>query len=123
MRVSNKDLITEYPWLDIGDDRYTLIDMLPTGWHYLVLELCDKLKHKLIGRDLFGKYHVAEAKEKWYMLSWYDYLDDFEPMPEDIVDLIREYEEKSKYICMVCGRLKRASDEVCDVCKTKLERP
>ena len=119
---TNKSLVAEYPWLKLGDNYdYTLLDILPNGWRYLILEMCNKLKHKLIGHDIFDKYRVAEAKEKWNMLAWYDYLDDdFKPLPDDIHELVMEYEEKSKYICMLCGRLKPADKEICDVCKERL---
>ena len=44
---SSQVLINKYPWLDIGDDKYTLIDLLPVGWHVLVLDLCVELRNAL----------------------------------------------------------------------------
>lgn len=118
---TNKNLIIEYPWLQI-DDQYdmTLLDMVPQGWHNLILDLCDSLKHKLIGHDIFDKYHVAEVKEKYCTLRWYDYLDDFERMPDDIIELVMDFEEKSKYICMCCGKAKPPSQDVCGDCYNQL---
>lgn len=117
-KETNKELILEYPWLDVGDDMCTLLDTLPDGWHDLVLEMCHKLKYKLIGYDLFDKYRVAEAKEKWNMLRWYDYIDDdAQAVPQDIVDLVSEYEEKSRGVCMICGASKSINKDVCNRCK------
>ena len=118
---TNKELIIEYPWLQVGDDfEYTLLDLCPQGWRNLILDLCDSLKHKPIGYDIFDKYHVAEAKEKYCVLRWYDYLDDFEPMPNDIVDLVMDFEEKSKHICMLCGRDKLPNQDICSLCHNQL---
>ena len=112
---SSQTLIKEYPWLDIGDNEYTLIDLLPVGWHDLALSLCVELKNAL-PLHLVDKYKVAEAKEKYCMLRWYDYIDDFGEMPEDIVDIVCKYEEKSKGICMICGAPKPKDQEFCDIC-------
>lgn len=112
---SSQALIKEYPWLDIGDDEYTLIDLLPIGWHDLVLDLCVELRNAL-PLHLVDKYKVAEAKEKYYMLRWYDYIDDFGEMPEDIVDIVCKYEEKSRGVCMICGASKPKDQLFCDIC-------
>ena len=112
---SSQVLINKYPWLDIGDDKHTLIDLLPVGWHVLVLDLCVDLRNAL-PPYLVDKYKVAEAKEKYYMLRWYDYIDDFGEMPEDIVDIVCKYEEKSKGVCMICGAPKPKDQPFCDAC-------
>ena len=118
---TNKELIAEYPWLKIDDDyECTLLDLCPQGWHNLVLDLCDELKHKLIQHGIFDKYRVAEAKEKYYMLRWYDYLEDAESMPEDIIKLVRSFEEKSSHICMICGRTKLPNQAICNLCYNTL---
>ena len=112
---SSQVLINKYPWLDIGDDKYTLIDLLPVGWHVLVLDLCVELRNAL-PPCLVDKYKVAEAKEKYYMLRWYDYIDDFGEMPEDITDIVCKYEEKSKGVCMICGASKPKDQPFCGAC-------
>ena len=112
---SSQTLIKEYPWLDIGDNEYTLIDLLPVGWHDLALSLCVELKNAL-PLHLVDKYKVAEAKEKYCMLRWYDYIDDFGEMPEDIVDIVCKYEEKSRGVCMICGAPKSKDQPFCDAC-------
>ena len=69
-RDRNRELIAEYPWLDIGDEQLTLLDMLPIGWRDLILDMCKEIKRELVKYDLVSKYEVIEAKEKWYGLSW-----------------------------------------------------
>ena len=125
----NKNLIEQYPWLcsciddengipNDYDYRYTLLDELPLGWRDLILELCKGLRDRLIEHDLLDKYRVAEAKEKWHMLRWYDYLTDYESMPDDIVDLVSEYERRSRSVCLFCGRPKLSTEPCCTHCAT-----
>ena len=115
-RDRNKELVAEYPWLDTGYERFTLLDLLPTGWRDLILDMCGEIKRELIKYDLVSKYQVAEAKEKWCMLSWYDGLDDLSPMPPAITDIVCKYEMQSREICMACGRPKPKEEMLCDRC-------
>lgn len=116
---SSQALIKKYPWLDVDGDEYTLIDLLPDGWHDLVLDLCVELRNAL-PLHLVDKYKVAEAKEKYCMLRWYDYMDDFSEMPEAIVDIVCKYEEESKKVCMICGTPKSKDQQFCDACMESL---
>ena len=118
----NRYLTERYPWLcsyeifkdcDYGG---TLLDTLPSGWRDLILDLCAELKILLEKYDLVDKYRVAEAKEKWFMLRWYDYLTDGSEMPQDVVDLVMEYEEQSQYVCMFCGGDKSSTEPCCTSC-------
>ena len=115
-RNENRELVAEYPWLDTGYERFTLLDLLPTGWRDLILDMCGEIKRELIKYDLVSKYQVAEAKEKWCMLSWYDGLDDLSPMPSAITDIVCKYEMQSREICMACGRPKPKEEMLCDRC-------
>ena len=114
-RDRNRELIAEYPWLDIGDKQLTLLDMLPVGWSGLILDICKEIKQAL-ARELINKYQVVEAKEKWYELRWYDGLDDLSPMPFAITDIVCKYEMQSREVCMMCGRPKPKDQMLCDVC-------
>ena len=114
-RDRNRELIAEYPWLDIGDKQLTLLDTLPVGWYGLILDMCKEIKQAL-PKELVNKYQVAEAKEKWCMLSWYDGLDDLSPMPATITDIVCKYEMQSKEVCMMCGAPKPKDQLLCDVC-------
>ena len=114
-RDRNRELIGEYPWLDIGDKQLTLLDALPAGWHSLILDMCKEIKQAL-PEELVNKYQVVEAKEKWYGLSWYDGLDDLSPMPPAITDIVCKYESQSREICMMCGASKPKDQMLCDIC-------
>ena len=96
-RDRNREIIEEYPWLNVNDEQLTLLDMLPIGWHGLILDMCEELKHTL-PKELLDKYQVIEAKEKWCMLRWYDGLCDLSPMPSTITNIVCKYEEQSKDI-------------------------
>ena len=115
-RDRNRELIAEYPWLDIGNEQLTLLDTLPMGWHDLILDMCKEIKKELVKYDLVSKYEVIEAKEKWYGLSWYDALSDLSPMPPAITDIVCKYEMRSREVCMMCGRPKPKDQEMCDGC-------
>ena len=115
-RDRNRELIAEYPWLDVGYEPLTLLNMLPIGWSGLILDMCKEIKQELVKYDLVSKYEVIEAKEKWCMLSWYDGLDDFSPMPPAITDIVCKYEMQSREVCMMCGAPKPKDKLLCDVC-------
>ena len=115
-RDRNRELIAEYPWLDIGDKQLTLLDTLPIGWSGLILDMCKEIKRELVKYNLVSKYQVIEAKEKWYELRWYDGLCDLSPMPSAITDIVCKYEMRSKEVCMMCGASKPKDQEVCDRC-------
>ena len=114
-RDRNRELVEEYPWLDIGDEQLTLLDTLPMGWHDLILDMCKEIKQAL-SKELVNKYQVIEAKEKWYGLSWYDALSDFSPMPPAITDIVCKYEMQSREVCMMCGAPKPKDQMLCDRC-------
>lgn len=110
-------LIERYPWLyPYPNDGGTLLDALPSGWRDLILDLCADLRALLDKYNLVDKYRVAEAKEKWFMLRWYDYLTDGSEMPQDVVDLVMRYEEQSQYTCMLCGGFKSPTEPCCTYC-------
>ena len=115
-RDRNRELVEEYPWLDIGDEQLTLLDTLPMGWHDLILDMCKEIKRELVKYDLVSKYQVVEAKEKWYELRWYDGLCDLSPMPSAITDIVCKYEAQSREVCTMCGRSKPKDQMLCDVC-------
>ena len=115
-RDRNRELIAEYPWLNIGYEQLTLLDALPWGWRDLILDMCKEIKEELVKYDLVSKYEVIEAKEKWCMLSWYDGLDDLPHMPFTITDIVCKYEVQSRGVCTMCGRSKPKDQMLCDKC-------
>ena len=120
-RDRNRELIEEYPWLDIGYEQFTLLDALPMGWSGLILDMCKEIKQAL-PKELVDKYQVVEAKEKWYELRWYDALSDLSPMPSAITDIVCKYEMQSREVCMMCGASKPKDEMVCDRCMKQLEQ-
>ena len=114
-RNRNRELIAEYPWLNISDKQLTLLDTLPMGWYDLMLDMCKEIKQAL-PKELVAKYQVVEAKEKWYGLSWYDGLDDLSPMPPAITDIVCKYEMQSREVCTMCGAPKPKDQMLCDIC-------
>ena len=114
-RDRNRELIEEYPWLDVGYEPLTLLDALPRGWHDLILDMCKEIKKELVKYDLVSKYQVVEAKEEWYELRWYDGLCDLSPIPSAITDIVCKYEAQSKEVCMMCGAPKSKDQPLCDV--------
>ena len=72
-RDRNRELIAEYPWLDIGNKKLTLLDALPVGWYGLILDMCKEIKGELVKYDLVSKYQVVEAKEKSGTMYTVDY--------------------------------------------------
>lgn len=118
---SNRDLVKKYPWLKINDNSnidHTLLDLLPYGWHNLILDMCVEIKQALPS-ELFDRYQVAEAKEKWCALRWYDYIEDFGTMPDAITDIVCRYEDKSREVCMICGNHKNRDEQLCTICSEK----
>ena len=118
-RTRNRELVEEYPWLDIGDEQLTLLDTLPIGWRDLILDMCKEIKQAL-PKELVNKYQVVEAKEKWYGLSWYDGLSDLSHMPFTITDIVCKYEVQSREVCMMCGASKPKDQLLCDRCMGRL---
>ena len=120
-RDRNRELIEEYPWLNIGYEQLTLLDTLPMGWYDLILDMCKEIKQAL-PKELVDKYQVVEAKEKWYELRWYDGLDDLSPMPSIITDIVCKYEMQSREVCMMCGAPKPKDQMLCDICMGQLKQ-
>ena len=92
--------------------KYTIIQPDPTlrnnlmvfgfeigeGWMSLVIELLDKIQHLVDNNPEYSGLQVIQVKEKYGALCVY--LNYYYKEIEDIID---EYEEKSCYICEVCG--------------------
>lgn len=117
--MTNKELIEIYPFLDIGDSEFTLLDFLPGGWKGLILHLCYEIKEVLNEEGIpLSEYCVFQAKEKFGILCWYDNM-------ECTKDIILEHRKKSKDICCICGApatycSTRYISYYCEDCRKKL---
>ena len=92
--------------------KYTIIQPDPTlrnnlmvfgfeigeGWMSLVIELLDKIQHLVDNNPEYSGLQVIQVKEKYGELCVY-----LNYYYKEIEDIIEEYEEKSCYICEVCG--------------------
>lgn len=125
--MNKKQMIKSYPWLKIDGSKATLLDLIPEGWHAIVLDMCNKIATQLDKWNIPREhYKVADAKEKWFTLSWFGYLSNDEhepynhPVDEDIMKITQDYELMSQKICMICGREKSAREIVCKECRDKI---
>ena len=115
---SNKRLIETYPFLAIKrtydpktetyhtphdyDYSSTWLDYMPIGWKKAFGEqLCKELKKTLDENGFTNKYLVAQVKEKFGGLRWYDY-----GVPDGchVHDIIRKYSDISYHTCCECGK-------------------
>lgn len=111
----NKKLCERYPFLiplsewtgkpvKDYDYEYTYLDDIPIGWKKAFgIQLCEEIRDLLIEADYLDKYQVAQVKEKYGTLRWYD-----NGAPDSIYDrlqdIISKYEDISAKTCVGCGK-------------------
>lgn len=110
----NKKLCERYPFLiprswtgePIKDYAYewTYLDDIPEGWKKAFgVQMCEELRNILIEADYLDKYQLAQVKEKFGCLRWYD-----NGYPESIDDKynawLTKYEALSRETCICCGK-------------------
>ena len=85
------------------DFEYTELDMMPEGWRIAFGEkMCEEIKDALLregGETALHEYRIADIKEKFGCLCWYDYYSS-----EEIEMIIRKYELISMNTCINCGK-------------------
>ena len=130
------ELVKEYPWLQIKDSDAILLDLLPDGWRWLIIDMSEKIASVLdkYNIDRYG-YKVVDAKEKWGGLSWFSWLGDLNSIDNEIegiddttfryiqsviTNIEREYEQISENICMMCSRFKPKDKMVCKECEDRI---
>ena len=112
-RRENKKLIEEYPFLypkdwrgrPVNKKRYkydrTFLDDMPVGWKKRFgKQMCADIKAVLIEDGCLETYGLSQVKEKWGILSWYDYGGS-----KKAREIIMKYGHISKYTCTECGKL------------------
>lgn len=114
MRVSkekNKELIERFPFLmphnrwtdetpEDFDYSYTELDAMPDGWRKAFGEqMCEEIREELVRVDYLDKYRIAQIKEKYGFLRWYDF-GGTEKMNREIIP---KYARLSERTCIVCG--------------------
>lgn len=129
------ELIKEYPWLQIKDSDAILLDLLPDGWRWLIIDMCARIAQILDKYNIDrSEYKVTDAKEKWGGLSWFSWLGDLDSIDNGIegvddttfryiqsliTNIEREYEQISENICMMCSRFKPKDKMVCTECENR----
>lgn len=114
LKIINKDLLERYPFLlprDMTDSvpedydySYTVLDMMPEGWkNAFGTQLCEDIKNVLLKADYLDDYRIAEIKEKYGQLRWYDYGVP-EEISDELQDVIDYYTELSEETCVLCGK-------------------
>ena len=80
---------------------YTELDSMPKGWRKAFgIQMCKDIKKVLKHHHYLYKYRIMQIKEKFGTLRWYD-----NGSPNRCVDkIVDEYEHKSYYTCIVCGK-------------------
>ena len=92
------------------------------GWFTLIKKLCEKIE-KQLKKEKNTTYHLAQIKEKFGGLRWYD-----ENSSKEINDLVFKAEEESYKICEICGESGELRSRgswvitLCDACHEKDKR-
>ena len=107
----NKKLVERYPFLlprnqtngevPVGYDfSYTELDMMPNGWRIAFGEqMCEEIREELVKYNCLGDYRIAQIKEKYGALRWYDY-----GAPKKVgLEIIPKYTKISACTCVTCG--------------------
>lgn len=135
----NKSLIKKYPWLyprsewsgeriENYDYTWTELDVMPNGWREAFGELlCEEIQEELEKYNFVDEYSIAQIKEKFGGLRWYD---NGVPSECKIHEIIENYSVCSEYICIFCGELDVPCTDgwitpVCKNCikKTNIKNP
>lgn len=80
------------------------IENLPEGWYIAFGEqMIDELNELLIKYNFVDEYRIAQIKEKFGGLRWYDNGFPVEGQ-EEYKQWLSKYEELSERICIDCGK-------------------
>ena len=82
------------------------LNEVPNGWHNLFLDMLIELNNVLDAHGLKDNYDFIDVKEKYGVMRVYDYMKDYSDVPQEVIDIVRKYEELSKRICPICGKEK-----------------
>ena len=133
IKMKYKRICKRYPFLIIRNWKtdkpieypYTYLDDIPYGWKRAFgIKMCEEIRSVLIKGKYLYNYRVAQVKEKYGGLRWYD-----EGAPSSIwrelQDIINKYEKLSYHTCICCGHpatkiSKGWISPFCDNCAGKL---
>lgn len=129
----NRSLIERYPWLiprsrrtgkiaDNYDYTWTELDDMPNGWCEAFGELlCEEIQEELEKYNFVDEYSIAQIKEKFGGLRWYD---NGIPSGCRVHEIIENYSTCSEYICISCGELDVPSTNgwITPICKNCIKK-
>lgn len=129
----NKSLIKKYPWLyprykwsgekvKDYDYSFTELDAMPNGWREAFGELlCEEIQEELEKYNFVDEYSIAQIKEKFGGLRWYD---NGVPSGCKVHEIIENYSILSEYICEYCGELDVPSTDgwITSICKNCIKK-
>lgn len=110
-KEKNKELIERFPFLmphnrwtdkmpEDFDYSYTELDAMPDGWRKAFGEqMCEEIREELVRVAYLDKYRIAQIKEKYGTLRWYD----FGCTERMLCEIIPKYEHLSARTCIRCG--------------------
>ena len=79
---------------------YTEMDAMDYGWRKAFgKEMLREVRNELKRSGKLRSYRIAQIKEKWGGLCWYD-----AGGTKELFDILRKYESKSYCTCISCGR-------------------
>lgn len=119
VREENKALCARYPFLitqwDFDDDwnatpskdydyEWTFLDDIPEGWKKAFgVQMCEELRDILIEGDCLDSYHIAQTKEKYGQLRWYD-CGVSKKVADKYHAWLSKYTKLSEETCIKCGK-------------------
>lgn len=89
-------------WIHFIPAKYTELDAMDEGWKKAFGEqMCKEIKEALLksGKKTLKNYRIAQIKEKWGYLHWYDAF-----TTKEVQEVINKYEDISAKTCIVCGK-------------------
>ena len=111
-KEQNKELVDRYPFLlphngwtdEVPEDydySYTELDAMPDGWRIAFGEqMCEEIRQELVKSEYLDGYRIAQIKEKYGALRWYDFGGPGKIQRE----IVPKYENLSTYTCIRCGK-------------------
>lgn len=99
--MTNTELVERYPFLALRNvwtgeviDNYdpeehgTYLDQMPEGWKIAFGEqMCEELRNELIKWDYLEEYRIAQVKEKYGSLRWYDWFTPVGSFEEEYIEI------------------------------------
>lgn len=117
MKLSNKELIEQFTWLDANPESNEWVygnaesncwfDNFEQGWQDLGYEMCKEIQSVLEKYNLVDKFEVHQIKEKYGELRFYwgfTKEDVDRSIFDELHEINRKYENLSRRTCIVCGK-------------------